>query len=241
MRNQKSSPFLRLPPELRNKIYRLVFKRDDSFQIPACKPWGDRSLCQSGQFLSTCKMVHNEGCSILYGENSFAFERHEDTRSHFYEHEAKEVGYQDALRFLQMIGAENLQYLRELKIIFTDARPSNTPLLHTIEDRRYMTDNILISFLRVLRHAKLRKISLAFSGRRKLQPTDDKFLRYLEQIKVDELEEWFAAKAINTDKMALSVWKDLLGQMVRKKRLYDTWQPVLEKPEGERVMFYTRM
>ena len=238
---ERHKGFTDLPPELRNKIYRLVFKRDDSFQIPACKPWGDRSLCQSGQFLSTCKMVHNEGCSILYGENSFAFERHEDTRSHFYEHEAKEVGYQDALRFLQMIGAENLQYLRELKIIFTDARPSNTPLLHTIEDRRYMTDNILISFLRVLRHAKLRKISLAFSGRRKLQPTDDKFLRYLEQIKVDELEEWFAAKAINTDKMALSVWKDLLGQMVRKKRLYDTWQPVLEKPEGERVMFYTRM
>ncbi|KAG9206593.1 hypothetical protein G6514_003426 [Epicoccum nigrum] len=232
--------FTDLPPELRNKIYRQAFQRDDSFQIPACKPWGDRDLCQSGQFLSTCKMVHNEGCSILYGENSFAFERHEDTRSLFYEHEAKEIGYQDALRFLQMIGAENLQYLRELKIIFTDARPSNTPHLLTIEDRRYMTDNVLIGFLRILRHAKLRKLSLAFSGRRKLQPTDDKFLRYLEQIKVDELEEWYAAKSVNTDKYGCGVWKDLCEQMVRKKRLYETWQPVLEKPENEQVLFYTR-
>lgn len=213
--------FTDLPPELRNKIYRYALVRDKTLQIPACKPWGDRDLCQSGQFLSTCKLVHNEGCSILYGENSFAFERHESTRSTFYQHEPKEIGYQDALQFLKMIGPENVQYLRDLKILFSDARPSNTPHAHSVEDRRYVADDVLINVLRILRQAKLRKLSLAFIGRRSLQTSDIKFLGYLEQIKVDELEKWSSARSYYFEKIRHTVWNELTEQMVRKKKLYE--------------------
>jgi hypothetical protein len=214
--------FTDLPPELRNKVYRYVFVRDKTFQIPACKPWGSGDLCQSGQFLSTCKLVHDEGCSILYSENTFAFERHESTRGTFYEHNPKEIGYQDALQFLKMIGPENVQYLRDLKIVFNDARPSDTPHAKTNEDRRYMTDDVLINVLRILRHAKLRKLSLAFMGRRNLQRSDVKFLGYLEQIKADEVEKWAQPRSYHMDhKIWHSVWYDLIDQMVRKKRLYD--------------------
>ncbi|KAF3010665.1 hypothetical protein E8E13_005224 [Curvularia kusanoi] len=220
--NDGRKGFTDLPPELRNKIYRLVFVREKPLQIPACKPWGQASLCQSGQFLSTCKLVHNEGCSILYGENVFAFERHESTRATFYEYVVKEIGYQDALRFLKMIGPENLQYLRDVKICFTDARPTNAPLLSSKEERRYMTDTVLINFLRILRNAKLRTLRLAFNGRRNLQSTDDRFLRYLEQIKVDELEQWTTQSGYpNWDKIRGSVWTDLKSEMVRKKKLYE--------------------
>ncbi|KAF2631598.1 hypothetical protein BU25DRAFT_407244 [Macroventuria anomochaeta] len=221
--HQRRKGFTDLPPELRNKVYRYAFVRDKTFQIPACKPWGSGDLCQSGQFLSTCKLVHNEGCSILYGENTFAFERHESTRGTFYEHEPKEIGYQDALQFLKMIGPENIQYLRDLKIVFNDARPSDTPHAHSNEDRRYMTDDILINVLRILRHAKLRKLSLAFMGRRNLQRSDVKFLGYLEQIKTDELEKWAQPRSYYFEhKIRYSVWHDLTEQMVRKKKLYDT-------------------
>lgn len=215
--------FTDLPPELRNKIYRHVFIRGKSFQIPACKPWGSGDLCQSSQFLSTCKLVHNEGCSILYGENTFAFERHESTRGTFYEHEPKEIGYQDALHFFKMIGPENIQYLRDVEIAFTDARPSDTPHTKSNEDRRYMTDNVLINCLRILRHAKLRRLSLAFSGRRHLYRSDVKFLGYLEQIKTDELERWSQSRSYRFEqKIHYSVWHNLTEQMVRKKKLYDT-------------------
>ncbi|KAJ4315814.1 hypothetical protein N0V94_005765 [Neodidymelliopsis sp. IMI 364377] len=163
------------------------------------------------------------GCSILYGENTFAFERHEATRGTFYEHELKEIGYQDALHFLKMIGPENIQYLRDLKIVFNDARPSDTPHATSNEDRRYMTDGVLINYLRILRHAKLRKLSLAFMGRRNLQRSDVKFLGYLEQIKVDELEKWFQPRSYYFEhKIRSNVWAELIERMVRKKKLYDT-------------------
>ncbi|KAJ4341249.1 hypothetical protein N0V87_001990 [Didymella glomerata] len=220
--SERRKGFTDLPPELRNKIYRLAFVRDNTFQIPACRPWGNGNLCQSGQFLSTCKLVHNEGCSILYGENTFAFERHESTRGTFYEHEPKEIGYLDALQFFKMIGPENIQYLRDLKIVFNDARPSDTPQASSNEDRRYMTDDVLINVLRILRHAKLRKLSLAFMGRRHLQRSDVKFLGYLEQIKVDTLEKWAQPRSYFFEhKIRYSVWHDLAEQMVRKKKLYD--------------------
>lgn len=219
---ERRKGFTDLPPELRNKVYRLAFVRDSTFQIPACRPWGRKSLCQSGQFLSTCRLVHNEGCSVLYGENTFAFERHESTRGTFYEHEPREIGYFDALQFFKMIGPENLQYLRDLKIVFNDARPSDTPQASSNEDRRYMTDGALINVLRILRHAKLRKLSLAFMGRRHLQRSDVKFLGYLEQIKADTLEQWAQPRSYFFEhKIRYSVWHDLSDQMVRKKKLYD--------------------
>jgi hypothetical protein len=219
---ERRKGFTDLPPELRNKVYRLAFVRDNTFQIPACRPWGKENLCQSGQFLSTCKLVHNEGCSVLYGENTFAFERHESTRGTFYEHEPKEIGYLDALQFFKMIGPENIQYLRDLKIVFNDARPSDTPQATSNEDRRYMTDDALINVLRILRHAKLRKLSLAFMGRRHLQRSDIKFLGYLEQIKVDTLEKWPQPRSYYFEhKIRYSVWHDLTEQMSRKKKLYE--------------------
>lgn len=220
---ERPKGFTDLPPELRNKVYRYAFVRDKSFQIPACRPWGSGELCQSSQFLSTCKLVHNEGCSVLYGENTFAFERHESTRGTFYEHEPKEIGYQDALQFLKMIGPENIQYLRDLKIVFNDARPSDTPHASSNEDRRYMSDDILINCLRILRHAKLRKLSLAFMGRRYLHRSDVKFLGYLEQIKADQLEKWDQHRSYYFEhKIRHNVWHELTEQMVRKKKLYDT-------------------
>ncbi|UPX09634.1 uncharacterized protein EKO05_0000319 [Ascochyta rabiei] len=221
--SERPKGFTDLPPELRNKVYRYAFVRDKSFQIPACKPWGSANLCQSAQFLGTCKLVHNEGCSVLYGENTFAFERHESTRGTFYEHEPREIGYQDALQFFKMIGPENLQYLRDLKIAFNDARPSDTPRAHSNEDRRYMTDDVLINCLRILRHAKLRKLSLAFMGRRHLHRSDVKFLGYLEQIKTDELEKWSQPRGYHPEqKIRHTVWFELTEQMIRKNKLYDT-------------------
>lgn len=215
--------FTDLPPELRNKVYRYAFVREKTFQIPACKPWASEDLSQSGQFLSTCKLVHNEGCSVLYGENTFTFDRHEDTRGTFYEHKPKEIGYKDALHFMKMIGPENIQYLRDLKIGFSDARPSDTPELKSNEDRRYMSDDMLINLLRILRDAKLRKLSLAFMGRRVIQRSDIKFLGYLEQIKVDKLVRWIHPRSYHVEqKIGYRVWEDLVEQMVRKTKLYDT-------------------
>ena len=85
-----------------------------------------------------------------------------------------------------------------------------------------MTDDALVNVLRLLRHAKLRKLSLAFVGRRQLQRSDVKFLSYLEQVKVDTLEKWDHSRSYYFEhKIRYSVWRDLTEQMVRRKKLYD--------------------
>jgi hypothetical protein len=57
-----SRSFTTLPPELRNLVYQYLFVRDQTLRIPQ-RP-GNPGLSQSAQFLRTCKLVHDEGCSV---------------------------------------------------------------------------------------------------------------------------------------------------------------------------------
>jgi hypothetical protein len=213
----RSVGFADLPPELRNSVYRHVFVRKQMLQIPQ---HSDRSgLCQSAQFLRTCKLVHDEGCSILYGENEFHFDRHHEIRAPFWERNPKEIGYQDVLLFLKMIGPENIQYLRDIRFDFDDARPKLTPGLN-IESRRYIVDDYLMNCLRILRNAKLRKVSISFYGRRQLFKSDVKFLGYLEQIKGDEVVK-LPDPLYSQTKVGNWIWNDIKEQMTRKKKLYE--------------------
>ncbi|KAL5120779.1 hypothetical protein ACEQ8H_001260 [Pleosporales sp. CAS-2024a] len=221
--------FTDVPPEIRNAIYRYVFVRSERLAIPQNQHGS--GLCQSAQFLRTCKLVHDEACSILYGENEFYFTRHHDTRTPFWEPEPKEIGYQDVLHFLKMIGPENLQcrstqaltlypqYLRDIRIDFDDALPKNAVNVN-IEGRRFLVDDYLINCLRILRNAKLRKVTMAFYGRRQIFRSDVKFLGYLEQIKADEVINQTVSIYMPT-KLSNWVWTDIKEQMTRKKKLYE--------------------
>lgn len=215
--------FTDLPPELRNTIYRHLFARknqDDILKIPVTRHGSSGALSRSGQFLRTCRLVYSEGCSVLYGENTFSFHRHYATRCTFWEAVPKEIGYQDVLHFLKMIGPENLQYLRDVKWSFDDAYPRDTPYLSCSEERRYLNDEYLISCLRILRNAKLRKITLFFDGRRQLQCTDFRFLNYLEQIKADEVVQSTDRFYSYRDKAHPLAWSEIKAAMTRKKKLY---------------------
>jgi hypothetical protein len=209
--------FTDLPPELRNAIYRHALVRDGALDIPQrhLRP----GLCLSGQFLRTCKLVHDEGCSILYGENEFFFQRHHNTRAPFWEPKLKEIGYQDVLQFLKMIGPENIQYLRDIQIDFDDALPKHAPD-STIETRRYVVDDYLMHCLRILRDAKLRKVRMTFIGRRQLLKSDVKFLGYLEQIKADEVIKLPMSWHMQ-EKAGAWIWAGIKEQMTRKKKLYE--------------------
>jgi hypothetical protein len=217
--------FTDLPPELRNTIYRYLFARKDDFsklKIPLTGNYPKDTLTKSGQFLRSCKLVHNEACSILYGENTFSFHRHYDTRGPYWEPVPKEIGYQDVLHFLKAIGPENIQYLRDIKFVFDDARPKDTPYVSSNEARRYLNDEYLVHCLRILRDAKLRKISMYFGGRRQLGRTDVRFLGYLEQVKADEVERIPEKYHHHAHRYLSQVaWQDLKEMMTRKEKLYE--------------------
>jgi hypothetical protein len=213
--------FTDLPAELRNKVYRHLFVHSHEVTFPPREQYcsGDNhSLCWSAQLLRTCRLVHSEGCSVLYGENTFHFDRNKHTRGPFWQSIPKEIGYTDVRHFLKAIGSENLAYLRDIHIWLEDATPSTTPYLGH-EARRYINDNHLIDCLRILRGAKLRKVHLTFGGRRNLGRSDVKMLGYLEQIKADEVTQkapgyWYPQK------VSPLVFEELKSGMTRKKKLY---------------------
>lgn len=68
--NTRGFPFLSLPGEIRNKIYRLAFVYDE---VITDIHFNSKSK-KSAQFLRTCRQVHAEGMPILYGENTFQIE-----------------------------------------------------------------------------------------------------------------------------------------------------------------------
>ena len=76
-------PILRLPPELRLQIYRLLLLSErtlrmvwlqDNESIP-------RPNCPFPAILRTCRLIYNEAAGVLYGENVFRAHRIDDTNA----------------------------------------------------------------------------------------------------------------------------------------------------------------
>ncbi|KAI4629103.1 uncharacterized protein J4E87_003364 [Alternaria ethzedia] len=81
LRNQLESPLLRLPAELRNKIYAYVGVAT-TIQVVTrpqthAKTWKDKKLLKYPQpnLLNTCKQVRQEATSLLYKHALFEFSR----------------------------------------------------------------------------------------------------------------------------------------------------------------------
>jgi hypothetical protein len=66
-KKQREEPlgFVELPPEIRNAIYRYALRSDTAIK-------GNARIPTIG-LLRTCKQIHKEASSILYGENTFRF------------------------------------------------------------------------------------------------------------------------------------------------------------------------
>ena len=75
-----SNSILRLPPELRLQIYRLLLLSDRTVRMV----WrqDDEAIplpnCLFPAILRTCRLIHNEAISVLYGENVFRAHRIND-------------------------------------------------------------------------------------------------------------------------------------------------------------------
>ncbi|KAI9805241.1 MAG: hypothetical protein M1833_005694 [Piccolia ochrophora] len=155
--------FMSLPPELRNTVYQLVFIRKDPLDFK------DRyNLCLSGGFLSTCKQVEREGTTVLYGENTFYFQRIHAQRGRFFDRVWKEIGYEDMRRFLARIGRRNFSCIRSMVILLEDGMPSIARTL-TPTERRVVNDNHLSYCIsKLARCGNLKRLEVGYFGRRQL-------------------------------------------------------------------------
>lgn len=169
---------LSLPRELRDKIYRyilvaggpIVFHRKTYFE-------------RSAQLLGTCRIFAAEGAAVLYGENSFHFERTAERRGTYRDLIWKEVGYKDVRRFLQDIGTTNISYMKYVSFTFEDAAAYLTPYLNTQIERQFVHDPVLHEIFRMIgANTVLSKLALEFGGRAHVNSKDLHFLRALGQM-----------------------------------------------------------
>ena len=174
--------FLKLPQELRDKVYRnafvasapIIFHLRDNFQ-------------RSAHFLATCRTVAAEGAAILYGENSFHFSRTADKRGSYHEKVWKEIGYKDVRRFLNDIGPVNISNLKYVSLELEDAAPYLTTYLAENAERAYVNDPVLLEIFSMIgSNTVLSKLAISFSGRAQVHSKDIHFLRALSRVKCHE-------------------------------------------------------
>lgn len=151
--------FLDLPAELRNEVYRMVFV--DAKPIDFCTV---NNFAHSAALLRTCRQVHTEGCSILYGENDFYLRRRYDRRTPRWIASGSEIGFIDVHHFLKSITPSNISRLRNVTLLLEDATPSLNPLMRTAEERRFVNDLYVMSSLRFLAdHGQIRILKIVSS------------------------------------------------------------------------------
>lgn len=174
--------FHSLPPELRNRIYRLLFVKRQPVQLHA-----GRNLARSSQFLCFQRQVCQEGASVLYGENKFVFDRSPHRIGRWFDDYIPETAYGHVEECLRVIGHHNISLLKDVTFIFTDAAKFTTPELDP-EDRRFVNDAQLQRCLKRLgKFGKLDTITLNFDGKRMVTRTDRDFLDALTTIMAKEV------------------------------------------------------
>jgi hypothetical protein len=177
----KKTGFTDLPAEVRVRVYRSVFVTKDPINFHT-----RQDFKRSSAFLRTCKIAHEEGRAVLYGENAFHFERSHSTRGKFFEDDWREIGFKDVRRFLETIGNTNVSMMRYISFEFADATKSYSPTEEI--ERRFVNDPVVLRCLGLIgSNTHLAKFAFTFSGRRQILRTDLHFLRALTSIKSQEV------------------------------------------------------
>lgn len=179
-----SKGFHSLPPELRNRIYRMLFVKKQPVHLHA-----GYNLSRSSQFLSYQRQVYQEGASILYGLNKFVFTRSGYRVGRWFDSSISETGYSHIEECLRAIGHNNISLMQHVTFVFTDACRGTTPEL-TIESRRFVNDPNLERCLRRLgKYAKnLKTLTVNFQGKRMVTRTDKVFLDALATVMAKKVE-----------------------------------------------------
>ncbi|KAI9848449.1 MAG: hypothetical protein M1837_000244 [Sclerophora amabilis] len=169
--------FMDFPPEIRNMVYRYLFRDTDPVDFHKRD-----NLCRSANLLATCKQAHAEGRAVLYSENAFLFRRRHATRGEYFDKVWQEVGYKDVESFLLNIGPRNVGRIREISLSLEDALPSSSRE-QTPFERRFVNNQKLQHCLEILgRQGGLKKLTLSFLGRKTFGHEDGMFVDQLRTI-----------------------------------------------------------
>ena len=219
---ERKTGFTDLPSEIRIRIYRSVFVTEFQINFHSRK-----NFQRSSSLLSTCKIVHEEGRAVLYGENAFHFERSYGSRGRFFDEDWREIGFKDIRRFLETIGTTNISMMRYISFEFADTNKAHTPVEEA--ERRCVNDPVVWHCLELIgNNARLEKFVFQFSGRKNLDRNDLHFLRALTTIKAKEVTN--IANYSGGFKIKLELFADLKKLMVLPRDDADKVDETKKKP-----------
>lgn len=218
----KKTGFNDLPEDLREDVYRRAFVGKDAIDFTS-----RAGFPRSAAFLRTCRLVHEEGRRILYGENAFHFRRCGGLRGNYWTEHWVEIGFKDTRRFLEDIGPTNISFLQYVSFDLSDATPSGTPHLSD-DERRFVNDPVLHYILELIgTHAHLLKFAFDCSPRKSVSKVDYHFLRSIRTIRAQEviytMDHWASAAkvpsaVIDSLKKAMTLAKDDEDKIDRNKK-----------------------
>ena len=186
-------PFFRLPPEVRNMVYGLLFEtaHKDKFVTP--DPGGSRRQNNLGQrtlnlsdslpLLRTCQVVHREATAVLYGNNVFRFDdRPHNVDKHTVPGFKMSLPCCDLLTmyfFLVSIGKGNREKLQHIQLNFSAYSFILYP--EEIRDRQKLDWNAgagfvgdAVDLLAASQHLQTLSVSFDAAG----SPSEDNYLKF---------------------------------------------------------------
>lgn len=143
--------FFDLPGEIRNIIYRFVFRRKKTL---------NSDLGSSLALLRTCKQVHIEGRGILYGGKCFIFGPRTVSVGAIQDLQQVLMGYWLPMHFFSRIGAANVGLLRHLSLILEDLSLEHT--MDMTHDQRKFASDLNLRLVRIPKEsARLKTLGFA--------------------------------------------------------------------------------
>ena len=174
--------FHSLPPELRNRIYRMLFVSPIKIELHA-----GHDLSLAAQFLRCQRQVHQEGAGILYGLNQFRFSRSDYRVGRWFDSYIAQTAYTHVEECLRAIGHHNISLMRDVTFAFSDAHKPSTGDLSPYQ-RRFANDRSLQRSLKRLgKYGQLQTLTLEFRGKRMVTRGDQAFLQALTTIMAKEV------------------------------------------------------
>ena len=184
--------FMNFPFEVRIRIYRMCFKDDTPIDFTQRE-----NFSRHAHILRVCRLVAIEGTAVLYGENSFHFQRCNITRGRLWEKDWSQVGFKDIRRFLETIGSANISKLKYLSFALADGSSSGNGFAST--ERLFVHDPVLFRVFNLIgAHARLEKLGVMFNGSRDVNSHDYYFLKALTAMKCYELQMPASAMGFTT-------------------------------------------
>ncbi|KEF61827.1 uncharacterized protein A1O9_03397 [Exophiala aquamarina CBS 119918] len=174
---------LKLPRELRDRIYRLTLVRKAPIEFDS-----PSDLSRSAALLRTCKIIHEEGTEVLYGQNSFHFARSRHHRGKYYESSWPEIGYEDVRRFFETIGPVNISKMKYISFSMTNGHGRyGSPL--TVPFPKFTYDPHLHRVFRLIgKHTILERFGFMFGGRGEIGASHFHLLNAMTDIQCYQLD-----------------------------------------------------